>query len=75
MDAGGHRKQDALRKGDLMRNEILLNLDWAFVHFDGLTRTVDLPHTWNAVDGQDGGNDYRRGTCIYHKRFHAPQRE
>ena len=19
---------------------------------------VTLPHTWNAVDGQDGGNDY-----------------
>ena len=27
--------------------------------------TVTLPHTWNAVDGQDGGNDYYRGTCYY----------
>jgi len=27
--------------------------------------TVDLPHTWNAQDGQDGGNDYFRGTCCY----------
>ena len=26
---------------------------------------VSLPHTWNAVDGQDGGNDYHRGTCWY----------
>ena len=26
---------------------------------------VDLPHTWNAVDGQDGGNDYHRGLCWY----------
>lgn len=26
---------------------------------------VTLPHTWNAVDGQDGGNDYYRGTCLY----------
>ena len=26
---------------------------------------VALPHTWNAVDGQDGGNDYHRGTCWY----------
>ena len=26
---------------------------------------VALPHTWNAVDGQDGGNDYYRGTCWY----------
>ena len=29
--------------------------------------TVDLPHTWNGVDGQDGGNDYHRGTCYYTK--------
>ena len=30
---------------------------------------VTLPHTWNAVDGQDGGNDYWRGTAMYCKRF------
>ena len=28
---------------------------------------ISLPHTWNAVDGQDGGNDYFRGTCCYAK--------
>ena len=28
---------------------------------------VDLPHTWNGEDGQDGGNDYYRGTCFYVK--------
>jgi len=27
--------------------------------------SVTLPHTWNALDGQDGGNDYFRGTCCY----------
>ena len=26
---------------------------------------VALPHTWNALDGQDGGNDYWRGIGIY----------
>ena len=26
---------------------------------------VSLPHTWNALDGQDGGNDYFRGVCRY----------
>ena len=26
---------------------------------------ITLPHTWNAVDGQDGGNDYYRVTCWY----------
>ena len=30
---------------------------------------VTLPHTWNAQDGQDGGNDYYRGTCWYAKKF------
>ena len=28
---------------------------------------VNLPHSWNAIDGQDGGNDYYRGTCYYAK--------
>ena len=28
---------------------------------------VNLPHTWNATDGQDGGNDYYRGTGYYSK--------
>ena len=27
--------------------------------------TVKLPHTWNALDGQDGGNDYYRGPGWY----------
>src|SRR3954463_6991392 len=26
---------------------------------------IDLPHTWNAKDGQDGGNDYYRGPGWY----------
>ena len=26
---------------------------------------VALPHTWNAFDGQDGGNDYWRGIGTY----------
>ena len=26
---------------------------------------VKLPHTWNAFDGQDGGNDYWRGLAHY----------
>ncbi|MBE6955408.1 MAG: glycoside hydrolase family 2 protein [Ruminococcaceae bacterium] len=30
---------------------------------------VNLPHSWNAIDGQDGGNDYYRGTCYYAKTF------
>ena len=34
--------------------------------------TVTLPHTWNAKDGQDGGNDYYRGSCWYWKHFDRP---
>lgn len=36
---------------------------------------VTLPHTWNAVDGQDGGNDYWRGTAMYCKAFDRPELE
>src|SRR5690554_2378616 len=28
---------------------------------------ISLPHTWNHLDGQDGGNDYFRGVCWYYK--------
>lgn len=28
---------------------------------------VTLPHTWNDIDGQDGGNDLYRGTAYYAK--------
>lgn len=28
---------------------------------------LNLPHTWNGIDGQDGGNDYYRGACYYTK--------
>ena len=34
---------------------------------DSLWNTVNLPHTWNAEDGADGGNDYSRGTYWYRK--------
>ncbi|MBQ8320037.1 MAG: glycoside hydrolase family 2 protein [Clostridia bacterium] len=30
---------------------------------------VVLPHSWNAKDGQDGGNDYFRGDCLYVKKI------
>ncbi|MCM1123706.1 MAG: glycoside hydrolase family 2 protein [Eubacterium sp.] len=35
--------------------------------------SVSLPHTWNAEDGQDGGNDYHRGTCWYRLAMERPQ--
>ncbi len=55
-----------------MRSILNLNESWLFVKDtadiaarDGVT--VSLPHTWNAEDGQDGGNDYFRGSCLYVK--------
>ena len=58
-----------------MRTILNINKDWAFLKNtaqipDTLPETaerIDLPHTWNAIDGQDGGNDYFRGTCCYVK--------
>lgn len=35
--------------------------------------SVTLPHTWNALDGQDGGNDYYRGNCWYIREFKKPE--
>ena len=55
-----------------MREITKIMKGWEFTGPDGTTTTVDLPHTWNARDGQDGGNDYWRGTCIYRTRFAAP---
>ena len=34
--------------------------------------TITLPHTWNNLDGQDGGNDYYRGISWYRKREFIP---
>ena len=55
-----------------MRSTTKLMKNWQFTGPDGKPTAVDLPHTWNNIDGQDGGNDYWRGTCIYKTQFTAP---
>ncbi|MGN0775389.1 MAG: glycoside hydrolase family 2 TIM barrel-domain containing protein [Candidatus Ventricola sp.] len=58
-----------------MRQVVNLNRKWAFVMApQGVPSAmpapayyVNLPHTYNAIDGQDGGGDYFRGTCAYMK--------
>ena len=55
-----------------MRSEQLLMNNWQFTPADGAPVCVNLPHTWNAIDGQDGGNDYYRGACTYETRFARP---
>ena len=60
-----------------MRKIINFNSTWAFskeaqavpTAIDSSWESVNLPHSWNAVDGQDGGNDYFRGTAYYAKSF------
>lgn len=68
-----------------MRKIIEWNQDWVFVKTaetaaaaqmrakEGAGEYVTLPHTWNAADGQDGGNDYYRGTCWYVKEWRKPK--
>ena len=66
-----------------MRNVMELKDNWMFVKeaenaADAASKkgtAVSLPHTWNAVDGQDGGNDYHRGTCWYVTKFQKPELE
>ena len=53
-----------------MRNTKLFNDSWLFSK-EGKSEIVNLPHTWNAIDGQDGGNDYYRGVCSYSKVIKA----
>ena len=60
-----------------MRKILNINSKWKFIKEDvGFNKAptangelVDLPHTWNNLDGQDGGDDYHRGTCFYVKEF------
>ncbi len=55
-----------------MRRFTCINQNWAFIGPDKKNQIVNVPHTWNAIDGQDGGNDYWRGSCVYEKEFAAP---
>ena len=58
-----------------MRQIVKFNDNWHFwkdvadVNIQDGGENINLPHTWNAIDGQDGGNDYFRGTCVYKKVF------
>ncbi|MEV6008360.1 glycoside hydrolase family 2 TIM barrel-domain containing protein [Streptomyces sp. NPDC051976] len=65
------------------RTRIDLNAGWKFVRSDvsgaeqpgfddsGWT-SVDTPHTWNAADGADGGDNYYRGPGWYRRHCAVP---
>ncbi len=55
-----------------MRRSINCNADWTFIKPGEEPKQMNIPHTWNNIDGQDGGNDYWRGTCRYEKTFEMP---
>ncbi len=60
-----------------MRNIINFNENWMFsktcesapTKIEGEWEKLNLPHTYNGTDGQDGGNDYYRGKCFYAKEI------
>ncbi len=58
-----------------MRQIIPFNDNWIFTKPGCDPERVELPHTWNNLDGQDGGNDYFRGICTYEKHFPRPDGE
>ena len=66
-----------------MRAKISFNENWLFskdpqnVEALDLSRfeEVSIPHTWNNLDGQDGGADYHRGTCFYKKTFEVTKED
>ncbi len=61
-----------------MRNVLCINDNWLFVKdsadpsFAG-GESINLPHSWNAGDGMDGGNDYFRGHCVYKKTLNRAE--
>ncbi len=60
-----------------MRTVTNINHKWSFTKqtvdipsaIDPKWDYVNLPHSWNALDGQDGGNDYFRGVGTYAKKL------
>lgn len=63
-----------------IRKEENLNEEWRFIKSDQTAaesvnlndsqwESVTLPHTWNTLDGQDGGSNYYRGIGWYRKHF------
>ncbi len=64
-----------------MRNIKVINAGWLFSKdakaapsaIPADWTALDLPYTWNGKDGQDGGNDYYRGTCWFVKSIKADE--
>jgi beta-galactosidase len=68
-----------------MRKTINVNQAWKFIRHDEVNamecsfnddnwETVNVPHTWNAIDGANGF-DFYKGACWYRKQFLVPSKE
>lgn len=71
---------------DTPRAAIGLDEHWKFLRqdvpgaeapgFDDATwQGVNLPHTWNNLDGQDGGSDYYRGVGWYRRHLNVDRQD
>jgi beta-galactosidase len=70
-DAAGTRSDTLLREGWRFSRSEVASAETAGFD-DGGWESIVVPHTYNALDGQDGGGDYYRGIAWYRHRFPAP---
>jgi beta-galactosidase len=72
--------QSVLTAGRTDSADMSIDGDWRFIREDAPTarepnfddsawQQIALPHTWNNLDGQDGGNDYYRGPAWYRRHL------
>jgi len=71
--------------GEGLRQQTVLGSDWRFqfndepdigkVQFEHVSdwEAVSVPHTWNNLDGQDGGGNYRAGIAWYYRELQIPE--
>ena len=75
--------QAAVYTPPALRQRVDLNAGWKFnrsdvagaqatTFNDSSWQTVNTPHTWNATDGSDGGNNYYRGVGWYRRHYTVP---
>jgi beta-galactosidase len=67
----------------VVRERVDLDAGWRFIRADvpgaqqpgfddSAWSPVSVPHTWNARDGQDGGDNYHRGAGWYRRSYAPP---
>ncbi len=79
------KSEDIFQEQDIcLRTDLNLNRGWRFIredieeayktdYNDSEWQSIDIPHTWNNLDGQDGGRNYYRGVGWYRKKFNIDE--